>query len=151
MLEILVGFVAAILLILLIVGAVGGGIWWMRTKQPRNAGLKRLSLPEKQWAKVRMRLTQSMWDSMLPGEMMGFERDEDGRWVDSSGNDASMMVADEVMRKLIVSGTVEWSYGDVDADVLGDEVPLDAQQVLSDHFDNVLTASSHFQRMTSGI
>lgn len=152
MLEIIVGLLAFILLLILLNAAVVAGIWWARrTPKAKGSPVKRIELSGGQWAKARMRLTQSMWESLVAAKPQNVERSEDGRVVDASGADVTDFIADVIARSLIIAGVTEWSYGEVELDVLADEVPLDDQQVLSDHFDAVLTASPHFRRVTGGI
>lgn len=152
MIEIVVALLAFILLLILIAASIAAGVWWAhRTPKAKGSPVKRIELSGGQWAKARTRLTQSMWDALVAARPQNIERSEDGRVVDSSGADVTDLVADTIARSLIIAGVTEWSYGEVELDVLVDEVPLDDQQTLSDHFDAVLTASPHFRRVTGGI
>lgn len=151
MLEIIVGLLAVILLLIIVAAAVVAGVWWARRK-PASKGtpVKRIELGGGQWAKVRTRLTQYMWDALVAARPRNVEQDDAGRLIDASGADVTGFVTDSIARALIVAGVTEWSYGEVDQDVLITDVPLDDQQTLSDYLDGVLAASPHFRRLTGG-
>lgn len=152
MLEIIVGLLAFILLLILLAAAVGAGIWWSRRKPAaKGTPVKRIDLSDGQWAKVRTRLTQSMWDALVSARPQNVERTEDGRVVDASGADVTDIAADTITRALIIAGVTEWSYGEVDQDVLAEDVPLDDVQALADYLYGVLSASPHFRRQTGGV
>lgn len=152
MLEVVAALLAVILIVVLVALGVGFGVWWARrTPAKASAGLKRIQLSDGHWAKVRARLTQSMWDAIIAARPPNIESGEGGRIVDASGNDVTDLVGDMVMRALILSGVAEWSYGEIDETVLADAVPLDDQQTLSNHLDAVLSASPLWRRATNGI
>lgn len=143
MLEAIVIALLLVIMFMLMATAVAAGVWWARSRQASKpgVGLKRIRLSDGQWAMVRSHLTQTMWNALLAARPPNVQQNESGRIVDVAGADVTDLVGDVVMRALILSGVVEWSYGEVDEDVLAEAVPQDDQQVLSQHFESVLMSS----------
>ena len=153
MIEVVVGILAFIVILLLVAAAGAAGIWWSRRERTAGDGstVKHIALHDGQWAKVRTRLTQGMWDAILAARPHNLEQSEDGRVLDAAGADVTEYANDMLTRALIVSGVTRWSYGEVEMETLVDNVPLEDQQTLADYLDAVLVSSPHFRRVTGGI